>query len=72
MYTLLENRKRKKIFPLWERFIQTLSKYIPAESKIRKNKNSEKFLLSTKLVLSGRNLQNFSGEYERQNPRLPV
>ena len=44
----LENRKRKKVFPFWERFNQSLSKYIPAENKIRKNKNSEDFLLNTK------------------------
>ena len=49
----LENRKRKKVFPFWERFNQSLSKYIPAEIKIRKNKNSEDFLLSTKQVFSG-------------------
>ena len=60
----LENRKRK-MFPFWERFKQTLSKYIAAENKIRKNKNSEDFLLSTKQVFSGRNLENFSGEHER-------
>ena len=34
-------RIEKEIFPFWERFRQTLSKYIPAENKIRKNKNSE-------------------------------
>ena len=38
----------KKVFPFWERFNQSLSKYIPAENKIRKNKNSEDFLLNTK------------------------
>ena len=48
----LEKKKRKKVFPFWERFNQSLSKYIPAENKIRKNKNSEDFLLG-----------NFSGEY---------
>ena len=63
----LENRKIKKN-PFCERFKQTLSKYIPAENKIRKNKNSEDFLLNTKQVFSGRNLENFSGECERQNP----
>ena len=56
-----ENRKRKKI--ILETFNQSLSKYIPAENKIRKNKNSEDFLLNTKQVISGRNLENFSGEY---------
>ena len=61
----LENRKRKKVFPFWERFNQSLSKYIPAENKIRKNKNSEDFLLNTIQVFSGRNLENFSGEYGR-------
>ena len=38
-------RIEKKIFPFWEHFKQTLSKYIPAENKIRENKNSEDFLL---------------------------
>ena len=61
----LEIRKRKKMFLFWERFSQTLSKYIPAENKIRKNKNSKDFLLNTKQVFSGRNLENFSGEYGR-------
>ena len=60
----LENRKRKNISPFWECFNQTLSKYIPAENKIRRNKNSEDFLLNTKQVLSARNLENFLGEYE--------
>ena len=36
----------------WERFDQTLNKYIPNEKKIRKNKNSEDFLLNTKQVFS--------------------
>ena len=44
----LENRKRKKVFPFWERFNQSLSKYIPAENKVRKNKNSEKLLAEHK------------------------
>ena len=61
----LENRKRKKLFPFWECFNQSLSKDIPAENKIRKNKNSEDVLLNTKQVFSGRNLENLSGEYER-------
>ena len=60
----LENRKRK-IFPLPERFTQSLSKYKPAEKKIRSNKNSEDFLLNTKQVVSIQNLENFSGEYGR-------
>ena len=60
----LENRKRK-MFSFWQRFKQTLSKYIAAENKIRKNKNSEDFFLSTKQVFSGQNLVNFSGEHER-------
>ena len=67
----LESRKRKKIFPFWEPFNQTLSTYIPAENKIKKNKNYEDFLLNTKQVFSGQNLEN-SGEYGRQNPRLQV
>ena len=46
-----ENRKRKKkVFPFWERFNQSLGKNIPAENKIRKNENSEDFLLNTKQV----------------------
>ena len=65
----LENRKIKN--PFCERFKQTLSKYIPAENKIRKYKNFKDSLLNTKQVFSGRNLENFSGEYERQNPRHP-
>ena len=43
----LENRKRKNIFPFRECFNQTLSKYIPSENKIRKNKNYKDFLLNT-------------------------
>ena len=62
----LENRKRKKVFPFWERFNQCLSKYIPAaKGKVSKNKNSEDFLLNTKQVFSTWNLENFSGEYGR-------
>ena len=56
----LQNRKRKNIFPFWEICKQTLSKYIAAENKLRKNKNSED-LLNTKQVFLGQNLQNFSG-----------
>ena len=44
----LESRKRKKIFSFSERSNQSLSKYIPAENKIRKNENSTDFLLNTK------------------------
>ena len=61
----LEKKKRKKVFPFWERFNQSLSKYIPAENKIRKNKNSKDFLLKTKQVFSIQNLENFSEEYGR-------
>ena len=61
----LENRKRKTLFSFWDCYNQTLSKYIPAENKIRKNKNSKDFLLNTKQVFSCRNLENFSGEYGR-------
>ena len=61
----LENRKRKKVFPFWERFNQSLSKYIPAENKIRKNKNSEDFLLNTQQVFSAQTLENFFGKYGR-------
>ena len=57
--------EQEKIFPFWERFNQSWSKYIPAENKIRKNKNSKDFLLNTKQVFSGQNLENFSGEYGR-------
>ena len=60
---LLENIKRKIISLFWQHFNQTLSKYIPAENKIRKNKNSEDLLLNTKHVFSGQNLENVSGEY---------
>ena len=61
----LENRKRKKAFPFWERFNQSLNKYIPAENKIREKKNFEDFLLNTKQVFSSRNLEKFCGEYGR-------
>ena len=61
----LENRKRKIISLFWQCFNQTLSKHIPAENKIRKNKNSEDFWLNTEQVFSGQNLENFSGEYGR-------
>ena len=61
----LENRKKKKVFPFWERFNHSLSKYIPAVNKIRKIKNSEDFLLNTKQVFSIQNLENVSGEYGR-------
>ena len=44
----LENRKRKTLFSFWDCYNQTLSKYIPAENKIRKNKNSKDFFLNTK------------------------
>ena len=60
----LENKK-EKIHPFWERFNQTLNKYIPAENKISKNKNYKDFLLNAKQAFSGKNLENFSGEYER-------
>ena len=60
-----ENRKRKKNISILGTFNQSLSKYIAAENKIRKNKNSEDFLLNTKQVFSGQNLENFSGEYGR-------
>ena len=45
----LENRRIKKIFPLWEHFNQSLSNYIPAENKKRKNKNFKDFLLNAKI-----------------------
>ena len=61
----LEKKKRKKVFPFWERFNQSLSKYIPAENKIKKNENSKDFLLNTKQLFLGQNLENFSGEYGR-------
>ena len=60
----LENRKRKK-YMFWERFNQTLNKYIPAEHKIWKNKKSENYLLNIKSLFSRRNLKNLSGEYGR-------
>ena len=47
-YIPLENKKRKKyIYPFWKPFNQTLNKYILAENKTSKNKNSEDFLLNT-------------------------
>ena len=55
--------EKEKNISILGRFNESLSKYIPAENKIRKNKNSEDFLLNTKQVISGRNLENFSGEY---------
>ena len=67
----LENRGRKRIFPFWERFNQNLSKYIPAENKIRKIKTKD-LLLNKKQVFSDRNLENFCGECGRSNPWLPV
>ena len=62
----LENRKRKN-YVRFENitFNQNLNKYIPAENKIKKNKNSEDFLLNTKHLFSRRNLENLSGEYGR-------
>ena len=64
-YMPLESRKRKKIFSFSERSNQSLSKYIPAENKIRKNEIFEDLLLKTRQVFSGRNLENFSEEYGR-------
>ena len=49
----LENRKRKKKISFWEHFNQSLKKYIPAENKIRKFKDSKDFLLNRKQVFSG-------------------
>ena len=60
-----ENRKSKKKYPLWERFNQTLIKYISHENHTRKIKNSEDFLLNTKQVFSRWSLESFSGEYGR-------
>ena len=48
----LENKKKEKKYPFLECVNQTLNKYIPAEDKIRKNKNSEDFLLNTKQPFS--------------------
>ena len=61
----LGNTKRKKSISFWVRFNQSLGNYIPAENKIRKNKNSKDFLVNTKQVFSIRNLENFPGEYGR-------
>ena len=61
-YMPLENRKRKT-YLLLDCFIQTLSKYIPTENKIKNL--VEDFLLYLKQVFSHGNLENFSGEYER-------
>ena len=38
---------------------------MPAENKIRKSKYTKDFLMNTKQVFSGRNLENFSEEYGR-------
>ena len=59
----LKNKKKEKIYSFWERFNQTLNKCISAENNLRKNKNSEYFLLITKQVFPHRYLENFSGEY---------
>ena len=64
--------EKEKIYLFWERLNQTLKKCIPAENKIKKNKNSEDFLLNIKQVFSCRYLENLSGEHGRQNPRFPV
>ena len=61
----MPRENRKKNISILGTFNQSLSKYIPAENKIRKNKNSKDFLLNTKQVFSCRNLENFSGEYGR-------
>ena len=37
-------KRKKKMYTFWERFNQTLNKYISAENDIWKNKNSEDFL----------------------------
>ena len=68
----LENRKRKKVFPFWERFNQSLSKYIPAENKIRKNKNSEDFLLNKKICKASlRNMEDkiFGFQFKPVSPK---
>ena len=49
----MPRENRKKNISILGTFNQSLSKYIPAENKIRKNKNSEDFLLNTKQVFSG-------------------
>ena len=46
-------------------FQPNFEQVIPAENKIRKNKNSEEFLLNTQQVFSARNLENFFGKYGR-------
>ena len=45
---ILENRKREKIFPFWERFNQSVSNYIPPENTIRKNKKLRRLLAESK------------------------
>ena len=60
----LKNKEKKK-YLFWERFNQTLNKCISAENNLRKNKNSEYFLLITKQVFPHRHLENFSSEYGR-------
>ena len=61
----LANGKRKKVFPFWDRFNnQSSGKYIPAENKIRQNKNSKDFLLNTRQVFSIQNLETSQGNME--------
>ena len=60
----MPRENRKKNISILGTFNQSLSKYIPAENKIRKNKNSEDFL-KTKQVFSIQNLENISGVYGR-------
>ena len=63
-YMTLKNKENKK-YSFWEHFNQTLNKCISAENNVRKNKNSEYFLLITKQAFPHRHLENLSGEYGR-------
>ena len=70
-------RIEKEIFPFWECFRQTLSKYIPAENKIRKNKNSEnKYFLAEIWKTSLENMEDkilgFQFEPVSAKPTRPI
>ena len=59
----MPRENRKKNISILGTFNQSLSKYIPAENKIRKNTTSED-LLNTKQLFSGWNLEILCGEYQ--------
>ena len=66
----LRIKKEKSRYPSWERFNQTLNKYITHENKIKKNINPEGFLLNIKLVIPRRSLENFYGEYYNMKDKI--